>query len=404
MILSFSKIKLLFLLFPFCCLAQELSLKELLERDTSLIVRKVLAHQDKYKLQLIYSQINRDLQNTPSVHTQYYRYKPDEMFYLASLVKMPCAALALEKIHTLKIKGLERYTVFKPKSNYRCYANTRYLRYEKPESLSQLIRRLFVLSDNNAYNLIYEFLGQEYIRKRFLQMGYDSARVIQKFTACNSTACRTTGPISFYSNGKVFYTTPKTTFTEILQNPLKNTILGTKHFVGNHIVYEGIDCKHSNYISLGNMHNFLIAINLPAALPVHQRFNLTPSDYDFLRTSMGMYPRELNYHQYSDSHMKYFLMGNSTEKQDTNIRIFNKVGMYYGYMSDCAYIVDYKKGVEFLVSAVLYTNENGIINGGKYEYEQIGYPFFKRVGEILLAYESQRPKQHLPKLQKYSFK
>jgi hypothetical protein len=377
------------------CNAQVLSLRELLEQDTSYIVRKVIANQDKYKLQLIYSQVNRDSQNTPKLYTQYYRYKPNELFYLASLVKMPCAALALEKIRSLKIKGLERYTLFKPQSNYRCYGNIRYLRYEKAESMSQLIRRLFVLSDNNAYNLLFEFLGQEYIHTRFLQMGYDSARVIQKFTACTPTACRTTGPIKFYNNGKVFYTTPKTTYNKVLQNPLQNTVLGTRHIEGNHIKNYGLDCRFSNYISLGSMHNFLIAINLPSALPSHQRFKLAASDYEFLRTSMSMYPRELSatlypYSKYPDSHMKYFLLGNSTEKLDSNIKIFNKVGMYYGYMSDCAYIVDNKRGLEFFVSAVLYCNENGIINGGKYEYEQIGYPFFKRVGEILLNYEAKR--------------
>lgn len=384
-------------------------LKSLLESDTSAVVKKVLANQDKYRLQVIYTQINRDSNNIPSLQSFYYRHRPDEYFYQASMVKLPCAAFALEKVRALQIKGVDRFTLFKARSNYKCYGNTKYLRYEQAESLSQLIRRLFVISDNNAYNLLYEFLGQAYIHERFRQMGQDSARIIQKFVPCDPASCRTTGPLTFYKNGKPFYSTPKEISKEVLSVPLANTTIGRQHVEGRRLRGFGVDFKNSNFIALQGLHEFVMAINLPEAVAPEKRFKLKDSDYTFLRTSMGMYPRELSplkykEDKYPDTHMKYLLVGKTKERIDTNIRIFNKVGLFYGFMTDCAYIVDYKHKTEFFLSAVLYVNEDDVINDGVYEYDQLGHPFLERLGRIIYEYELKRPKAFLPELKKLSYK
>ena len=63
-----------------------------------------------------------------------------------------------------------------------------------------------------------------------------------------------------------------------------------------------------------------------------------------------------------------------------NIRIFNKIGDAYGFMIDNAYVVDFENNVEFLLAAVLLVNENEMFNDDKYEYEEVGFPFMKRLG------------------------
>jgi hypothetical protein len=35
-----------------------------------------------------------------------------------------------------------------------------------------------------------------------------------------------------------------------------------------------------------------------------------------------------------------------------NIRIFNKIGSAYGFLTDAAYIVDYQEGIEFILAAI----------------------------------------------------
>ena len=62
-----------------------------------------------------------------------------------------------------------------------------------------------------------------------------------------------------------------------------------------------------------------------------------------------------------DSYKKYLIFGDSKKRiNDDSIRVFNIVGQSYGFMSDVAYICYFKNNVEFMLSSVIYTNENEI--------------------------------------------
>jgi hypothetical protein len=79
------------------------------------------------------------------------------------------------------------------------------------------------------------------------------------------------------------------------------------------------------------------------------------------------------------------------------------VGDSYGYNIDNAYIVDFKNKVEFMVTAVVQSNEDGIYNDNKYEYATVCLPFLKNLGRVLYQYELKRPKAQLPDLTKFIF-
>jgi hypothetical protein len=84
-----------------------------------------------------------------------------------------------------------------------------------------------------------------------------------------------------------------------------------------------------------------------------------------------------------------------------NIRIFNKVGDAYGYLIDNAYIVDFDQGVEFLLSAIIYCNSDGILNDGAYDYEEVGFPFMRDLGQVVYEYERSRPRIRKPALSEF---
>jgi len=46
--------------------------------------------------------------------------------------------------------------------------------------------------------------------------------------------------------------------------------------------------------------------------------------------------------------------------------------------------------VEFLLSAVIYVNEDEIFNDDKYEYDEIGLPFLANLGRVIYKYELER--------------
>jgi hypothetical protein len=81
--------------------------------------------------------------------------------------------------------------------------------------------------------------------------------------------------------------------------------------------------------------------------------------------------------------------------------IFNKEGDAYGFLSDIAYIVDFKNGVEFFLSANIYCNSDGIFNDDHYDYENVGKPFLKNLGRAIYQYELQRKKKFKPDLSKF---
>ena len=123
-----------------------------------------------------------------------------------------------------------------------------------------------------------------------------------------------------------------------------------------------------------------------------------------------MYPRESTYPNYNkknygDSYKKYFMYGTLQNNIDSDtLRIFNIVGQSYGYISDCAYICDFKNNVEFILSAVIYVNKDGIINDGKYEYKEIGLPFLCNLGRVIHYYEISRKKDVIPDLAAFRMK
>jgi hypothetical protein len=85
------------------------------------------------------------------------------------------------------------------------------------------------------------------------------------------------------------------------------------------------------------------------------------------------------------------------------MRIFNKPGWSYGFLTDAAYIVDFNTNTEFMLSAVIYVNRDAILNDNKYEYSEIGYPFFKEIGEIMYAYDKNRKRNNQANLKSFRF-
>jgi hypothetical protein len=86
-----------------------------------------------------------------------------------------------------------------------------------------------------------------------------------------------------------------------------------------------------------------------------------------------------------------------------NIRIFNKVGDAYGQLTDVAYIVDFEKKIEFFLSATIYCNKDGILNDDHYDYETIGFPFMKQLGQVIYHLELKRKRKIIPDLSPFIF-
>ena len=99
-----------------------------------------------------------------------------------------------------------------------------------------------------------------------------------------------------------------------------------------------------------------------------------------------------------DNYAKILFYGTERVAPDPSIRIFSKSGWSYGFLTDAVYVVDYEKRIEFMLTAVIYCNKDGILNDDRYDYSTVGYPFMKNLGRLIYEHELKRTRKHPPKL------
>ena len=90
------------------------------------------------------------------------------------------------------------------------------------------------------------------------------------------------------------------------------------------------------------------------------------------------------------------MFGGKAREIPDRLRIFNKVGDAYGFLTDAAYIIDLENKVEFMLAATIYTNTNQKFNDNNYEYDEIGLPFLRDLGQASYQVELDRPRPNPP--------
>ena len=375
--------------------SQNFTFDSILKNKT--ILRTVFNDHQKFKLQIIYTQITRDKEGKASFKEYTYSLDSTNYFYCASLVKLPCSILALEKLNDLNID--KQAIMFTDSANACQHAVKKdTTAINGFPSVAQYIKRMLLVSDNVAYGRVYEFLGVDYLHNRLAQLGYKNMRIVHRFDGgCKGTEHTTTNPITFYDkNLKLVYAQKQQVSNKQYANPIGTVKIGKAYMnAQNKRINEPKDFTNMNYISLQNMHSILKRLVFNFDLPKTQQFTISKNDQEFLLQHLTMYPRESAHPTYNksyfDSYKKYFIYGDS-KKPITNkdLKITNIVGQSYGFMVDCAYIQNKKENVEFMLSAVIYTNENQIINDGKYEYNTIALPFLAELGRQIYSFELKR--------------
>jgi beta-lactamase class A len=374
----------------------------------------LLQHNDVWQIKIIYTEIDRRAKNHPVLKNYYFNIDPKQYFYPASTVKMPTAILSLQRLHELNIPGLDRNTTMITEAAYSRQDKV----YNDPNSvdgrptIANYIRKIFLVSDNDAFNRLYEFLGQEYINNTLHQMGFDSTQIIHRLNIFRTEdENRHTNPVRFYAAPAASLRRPKDTASKLIyEQPLvssrlpyqsRTTFLGKGYYNGEKIIDQPFDFSKKNRFALADLHSILETVIFPKAFRAKQRFHLSKEDYQFLYRYMSMKPGESDFPQYDSSYngaYSKFLMYGGKGDMEPHIRIFNKEGDAYGFLTDVAYIVDFKNNVEFFLSASIYCNSDNIFNDDHYDYENVGLPFLKNLGQVIYQYELQRKRKRTPDL------
>ena len=380
----------------------------------------ILKNRKQWNVQIIYTQIDKGANGIPALKNYYFNVNPDNYFYPASTVKLPICLLALQRLNELKQTGIDKNTTMITEQS-QPWQSAVYNDPTSPDgkpSVANYIKKILMVSDNDAYNRLYEFLGRHYINEQLHQKGYADVQVLHRLSIpLTEEQNRATNSINFFdNNNKLLYSQPmqydSAQYVKRKDTVGKGYLTGGKNYYnGEQLINSPMDFSNKNRISLPELHNILLSIIYPEKVSASQRFNITAEDRNFLLKYMSQYPTESTFPPYSadtatywPAYCKFLLFGSEKGELPKNMRIFNKVGDAYGQLTDVAYIVDFDKKIEFFLSATIYCNGDGILNDDKYDYDTIGLPFMKHLGEILYQQELERKKKIEPDLSPLIFK
>jgi hypothetical protein len=374
---------------------------------SSEFLNKIILARNTYSPQIIYTQINRDADNVPSFLHHYYLTDTNTYFYCASLVKLPTSIFALEKLNQLNKPGLDKNSIMFNDKVSPCQQRM----WADPSSangypsVAHHIKKMLLVSDNESFNRMYEFVTPRYMNSRLSSLGYHNARILHNFDVkCLQQPGIVPAQVRFLNSSKELLYKQKEDSMFVRKSPnLKRAVVGRdiRNRKGK-LLSEKKDFTWGNTFPLETIHSILQNLIFMPYLPKDKQYNITKEDREFLIKHLGMYPRESRYPKYDslkyiDSHKKYFIYGATQQIINSDsIRIYNIVGQSYGFLIDCAYIVNYTEKTEFMVSSAIYVNKRNSFGNGTYEYNELGFPFLKELSLALYRFEKTRKKKYIP--------
>ena len=370
---------------------------------TSEPTQAFIAEKNSLNIQVIYTKIDRDKSNVPSFTSYNFNVDPNRYFYPASTVKMPVAFLALEKLVELKKFRIDSNTPTNTQSSINGQAP--FYTFDTVGSIAKYVEEIFLVSDNEAFNRLYEFVGPEYIQKKLKEKGYIDVAIRHRLSVPLTDAQnRQTNAIKFFDNtGSVLYDQPAQISKVLYQEP--EIKLGKGYFSDGKIIDAPFNFTYKNKLQLTDLNKMLQTIIFPE-VNKSARFTMDKNDRQFVLRSMSAFPREGLIHKYSqqenpDRDVKFLMEGLATTPAYNNIRCFNKSGLAYGTLTDVCYFVDFENNVEFMISATILSNKDQVFNDDKYDFDTIGFPFMKLVSKTIYDHELKRQRQFIPNLQDF---
>ncbi len=341
----------------------------------------------KHEIQIIYGKIESD-----TIIHQTFNVDPNNFFYPASTVKMPVAFAAVQKLEERGFSIDSKILIDSSEHNPRQLTYDS-LFNEEP-SAGNLINKIFTFSDNQAYNILYGWLGKDYINQLNQDLGLSSSRIIHQLSesafSFTQESNRNTFNVTLVDGDTSvnFQSAPTTFVGGVVPN---NQLRGVGYQKEGEIINEPFDFSQKNFISLPDLLGCLERVVKPELFEESQRYSYSQSTYEELEKIMLLRPNDLPspIDTLQDNYVKFFIYGDQESgAYPDHIEIRNKVGWAYGYLTDVAHIRDTKKNIEFFLAATIHVNENQIYNDGKYEYEEIGVPFLAELGRLIYDYNA----------------
>jgi hypothetical protein len=317
---------------------------------------------------------------------------PAQYFYPASAIKLCGAVAALlalnehNRAHGTAL-GLDSTLVVEPR-----FPGDRRIA-EDPTNIAggvltirHALRKLFLVSDNAAYNHCVDLVGQDSLNQAMWNAGLRSVRLWHRLSESRTTAenavTRTVriGDVEFAARDAA---------AALSNDAFRELDIGDAYLSGGKRVDGPMSFAEKNAITLEDLQDLLVAVVRPEIDTGKRGFpGLTTAQRAFLVQALGEFPSESTNPKFdpakvADHHCKFVLRGVSEVVPRPHLRVYDKIGRAYGFSIENAWLEDTRTGQGCFLAIVLYTNPDGVLNDDRYAYDEIADPFLDAAGRAI---------------------
>ena len=254
------------------------------------------------------------------------------------------------------------------------------------------MRKVMLVSDNAAYNRLYELAGPERIAASMAAAGLDRTRIVHRLSEFHPPEEQLMTPrVVLRPPGRDPITIEERRWSAEGNGEMSGLVLGVAHTAGGAVVDGPMDFDRKNFMALRDLLDMNVMLLDPGVhvpgRPVGSRIELPDGDRARIAEAMAGTPGASDdpaYDRaaYPDDYSKFLLPGLERVDAKRGWVVRDKVGRAYGFSVTNGQIVDPATGATLYVAATIYTNANGVVGDGVYEYGRADR-FFADLGEVL---------------------
>ena len=355
--------------------------------NSSPMLRGLAAEPERYRLQILFAEILPDQSGQLSLKRYAYRENA-EYFYPASSVKLAAAASALMLMESLQT-GEPWLSVDTPMQFHPLFEDEQLETVDESNADGGLItirneiRKTLIVSDNQAFNRLYELVGQDQLDMHMRAAGLSGPVIVHRLAEGRTALQNRQYPrIDFHQDDDHRLTLPARTSQRSIDTSWLVSLpgwpdlnLGRGVYLNPDLTVEGpMKMAGKNAIKLRDLQNLTAMIVRPEIDLGLPGLHLSADHRKLLIEAMTDLPSQsrnprFDPEEFTDDYPHFFRQGIGRVVPLDSIRIANKIGLAYGFSTETAYIEHIPTGRGFFLAMTIYTNDNAILNDGVYEYD-----------------------------------
>ncbi len=369
-------------------------------RSCSNKFERLVSSPESFRVQVLISEVVTNHSGDAELNRHGYRVGA-EYFYPASTVKLCAAVAALQAIERLQPASLATDLADLPMEIALLFPG------DAPQvtdasnvqggciTVAHEMRKIALVSDNQAFNRLYDLVGHEQLNRAMHELGLRSVVINHRLSETRTIPdMRASAAVTFrVPRGDPIFV-PAHTSKLMLTNVVPSLLVGNSYMKGKDLVPSPMDFSTRNGISLVDLQDLLVKVARPDIDLGTPGLKLSESHRSRLLQAMTEYPRESMNPVYAakdfpDEYSKFLLPGIRrlfpSNTPGVRVESTGKIGRAYGFSIENSFVRNPANGRAVFVTAVIYTNEDGVLNDDKYEYETVADPFFADLGELVAS-------------------